>query len=45
MRGQLSDFNGEICRDQRGPEQAQVLVNIFGRETPVELSFVQVKKI
>jgi transcriptional antiterminator NusG len=45
IAGPLSDFTGEIA--EINPEQARlkVLVSIFGRETPAELSFDQVKKL
>ena len=45
ISGPLSDFSGEIA--EINPEQARlkVLVSIFGRETPAELSFDQVKKV
>ena len=43
--GPLSDFNGEIAEISEDQSKLKVLVNIFGRETPVELSFDQVKKI
>ena len=42
--GPLSDFNGEIAEISEDQSKLKVLVNIFGRETPVELSFDQVKK-
>jgi transcription termination/antitermination protein NusG len=43
--GPFSDFLGTIesIDDARG--KVKVLVSIFGRETPVELDFLQVKKI
>ncbi len=43
--GPLSDFEGEIA--EISPEQGRlkVLVSIFGRETPAELNFDQVKKL
>jgi transcriptional antiterminator NusG len=43
--GPFSDFLGTIesIDDARG--KVRVLVSIFGRETPVELDFLQVKKI
>ncbi|MDO8737072.1 MAG: transcription termination/antitermination protein NusG [Thermoleophilia bacterium] len=44
MSGPLSDFNGEIAEISEDQSKLKVLVNIFGRETPVELSFEQVKK-
>ncbi len=45
ISGPLSDFTGEIA--EINPEQGRlkVLVSIFGRETPAELSFDQVKKL
>lgn len=45
MSGPLSDFNGEIAEISEDQSKLKVLVNIFGRETPVELSFEQVKKV
>ncbi len=45
MSGPLSDFNGEIAEISEDQSKLKVLVNIFGRETPVELSFDQVKKV
>jgi transcription termination/antitermination protein NusG len=43
--GPFADFNGTI--NEINPDQAKlkVLVNIFDRETPVELSFDQVSKV
>ncbi len=45
IAGPLSDFSGEIA--EISPEQGRlkVLVSIFGRETPAELNFDQVKKL
>ena len=45
MSGPLSDFNGEIAEISEDQGKLKVLVNIFGRETPVELTFTQVKKV
>lgn len=45
MSGPLSDFNGEIAEINEDQGKLKVLVNIFGRETPVELTFSQVKKV
>ena len=43
--GPFADFTGTISRDQRRTvETAGVMVNIFDRETPVELAFDQVSK-
>jgi transcriptional antiterminator NusG len=43
--GPFKNFEGKINEvdDERG--KVKVLVNMFGRETPVELDFLQVKKI
>ncbi|MHB1003443.1 MAG: transcription termination/antitermination protein NusG, partial [Thermoleophilia bacterium] len=45
MSGPLSDFNGVINEINEDQGKLKVLVNIFGRETPVELTFAQVKKV
>src|SRR5213592_5064341 len=43
--GPLSDFDGEIVDVQGDAQKLKVLVDIFERQVPVELSFDQVKKI
>lgn len=43
--GPLSDFDGEIVDVNGDQQKLKVLVNIFERQVPVELSFDQVKKI
>jgi transcriptional antiterminator NusG len=45
VSGPLSDFSGEISEINQEAQKLKVLVSIFGRETPVEVSFDQVKKI
>ena len=45
VSGPLSDFSGEISEINEDASKLKVLVSIFGRETPVELSFDQVSKI
>ena len=45
ISGPLSDFTGEIAEINAEAGRVKVLVSIFGRETPAELSFDQVKKI
>ena len=43
--GPLSDFTGSISDINVDQSRLEVLVSIFGRETPVELSFNQVAKL
>jgi len=43
--GPFSDFLGTIESIDEARGKVRVLVSIFGRETPVELDFLQVKKI
>ncbi len=45
INGPLSDFSGEIAEINQEQARLKVLVSIFGRETPAELSFDQVKKV
>ena len=45
INGPLSDFSGEISEINQDAAKLKVLVSIFGRETPVEVNFDQVKKI
>jgi transcriptional antiterminator NusG len=43
--GPFADFLGTIENIDEGKGKVKVLVSIFGRETPVELDFLQVSKI
>lgn len=43
--GPFADFSGEIVEINEDQLKVKVLVNIFGRETPVELEFAQVAKL
>ncbi len=43
--GPFADFQGEITEINEDHLKLKVLVNIFGRETPVELEFAQVAKL
>lgn len=43
--GPFADFLGSIESIDEAHGKVRVLVSIFGRETPVELDFLQVKKI
>jgi transcriptional antiterminator NusG len=45
ISGPLSDFSGEIAEINEDAAKLRVLVSIFGRETPVEVGYDQVKKI
>ncbi len=45
ISGPLSEFTGEIAEIKPELGRLKVLVSIFGRETPADLSFDQVKKI
>jgi transcriptional antiterminator NusG len=44
IAGPLSDFSGEIAEINDDAAKLKVLVSIFGRETPVEVGYDQVKK-
>src|SRR5215211_4933803 len=44
ISGPFADFNGTISEINADQAKLKVLVNIFDRETPVELSFDQVSK-
>jgi len=43
--GPFADFTGTIAEINEDQMKLKVLVNIFGRETPVELEFSQVAKL
>ena len=43
--GPFADFSGEVIELNAEQLKVKVLVNIFGRETPVELEFSQVAKL
>ena len=43
--GPFADFSGAIIEINEDQLKVKVLVNIFGRETPVELDFLQVEKL
>ncbi len=42
--GPFKDFEGKVGEVDKGRGKLKVLVNMFGRETPVELDFLQIKK-
>ena len=43
--GPFADFSGEVIEINEDQLKVKVLVNIFGRETPVELEFGQVARL
>lgn len=43
--GPFKDFDGKISAIDEEKGKVKVLVSMFGRETPVELDFLQIKKI
>lgn len=45
MDGPFKDYEGKVSEMDEAKGKVKVLVSIFGRETPVELDFLQVKKI
>jgi transcriptional antiterminator NusG len=45
VSGPLADFSGEIAEINEDQSKLKVLVSIFGRETPSEVGYEQVKKI
>ena len=45
MDGPFKDFDGRIAEVDEERGRVKVLVTMFGRETPVELDFLQVKKL
>ncbi|MGI8622341.1 MAG: transcription termination/antitermination protein NusG [Solirubrobacteraceae bacterium] len=45
ISGPLSDFSGEIAEINEDAARLKVLVSIFGRETPFEVGYYQVKKV
>jgi transcription termination/antitermination protein NusG len=45
ISGPLTDFTGEVSEVNIEQSKLKVMVSIFGRDTPTELGFEQVKKI
>ncbi len=42
--GPFNDFRGTVAEIDMDRSKVRVMVNFFGRETPVELDFLQVEK-
>lgn len=45
IEGPFSEYTGKIEEVNSDREKLKVLINIFGRETPVELDFTQVERM
>ncbi len=43
--GPFKDFDGKVSEIDEGRGKIRVLVNMFGRDTPVELDSLQIKKL
>lgn len=43
--GPFKNFEGKVIEVDESHGKVKVLVSMFGRETPVELDFLQVKKV
>ncbi len=43
--GPFKDYDGRVAEVDRARGKLKVLVSMFGRETPLELDFLQVKKL
>jgi transcription termination/antitermination protein NusG len=44
MDGPFKDYEGKISEVDDAKGKVKVLISIFGRETPIELDFLQIKK-
>lgn len=45
MDGPFKDYEGKVSEVDEEKGKIKVLVSIFGRETPIELDFLQIKKL
>ena len=43
--GPFKDFDGKVSQIDEAKGKVQVLVSMFGRETPVELDYLQISKL
>ncbi len=44
VAGPFADFTGRIVEVNLQRESVKVMINIFGRDTPVELKFTEVER-
>lgn len=45
MDGPFKDYEGKVSETDEEKGKVKVMVSIFGRETPIELDFLQIKKL
>src|SRR5690606_27177682 len=45
ISGPFSDIHGEVSEIDMDKSKVRVMVNFFGRDTPVELDFLEVEKV
>jgi transcriptional antiterminator NusG len=45
INGPFDELEGSVAEVDRERGKVKVLVNMFGRETPVELDFLQVERL
>ena len=45
MDGPFKDYEGKVGEVDEEKGKVKVMVSIFGRETPLELDFLQIKKL
>lgn len=45
LEGPFKDYEGKVENIDYGKGKVRILINLFGRETPLELDFLQVKKL
>jgi transcriptional antiterminator NusG len=43
--GPFKDFDGKVQEINEEKGKVKVLISVFGRETPVEIDFLQIHKI
>jgi transcriptional antiterminator NusG len=43
--GPFKNMDGKVIEIDEGKGKIKILISMFGRETPIELDFLQIKKI